>query len=76
MTRLPCCIPFCRRTGKVDDDTTEIICGKCWSTTSKRLRKIYFARRRRFFKGDVDQYPKLIRIWAKLKNQAMEGAMF
>lgn len=72
--RTPCCIPFCRRS--CGDAYEEWICGKHWSTTSKRLRSIYHKRKRRWTKGDHSQGPKLSRIWERLKRQAMEGAMF
>lgn len=74
MTRLSCCIPFCARTTAKPYD--EWICGKHWSATSKRLRRIWFKRRRRWNAGDHSQGRHLTRIWDKLKNQAMEGAMY
>ncbi len=76
MTRHPCCIPHCKRTTATEFGNLEWICGKHWSTTSKRLRSIYHKRRRRWNKGDLSQAPHLARIWVKLKKQAMEGAMY
>jgi hypothetical protein len=54
----------------------EHICQKHWSKTSKKLRAIYRKRVKLRDAGDLSQERHLTRIWAKLKNQAMEGAMF
>lgn len=42
--RIPCCVPFCRRTAAAERHPTseEIICGKCWRRIPAPLR----ARRR------------------------------
>lgn len=41
--RIPCCIPFCRRTAAAEKypGCTEIICGKHWRLAPKRNRQIY-----------------------------------
>lgn len=38
--RIPCCVPFCRRTASRDrfPDCDEIICGKHWRMASKKAR--------------------------------------
>ena len=41
--RIPCCIPFCRRTAPRErhPNATEIICGKHWRTAAKQKRRVY-----------------------------------
>lgn len=41
--RIPCCVPFCRRTAAQDrlPSATEIICGKHWRASSERKRRVY-----------------------------------
>ncbi|MFC2248798.1 hypothetical protein ACETRX_04155 [Labrys portucalensis] len=53
MTRLRCCIPFCRRTF-ADDGSSEVICGKHWRQAPKawRRRHTKFLRRYRKHHGD------------------------
>jgi hypothetical protein len=46
--RILCCVLGCRRTAprKKFPDAAEIICGKCWRQTDKRLRRRYQRLRR------------------------------
>lgn len=41
--RAPCCVPFCRRTidrAKHPPGCVEFICGRCWSTIPKAIRRM------------------------------------
>lgn len=37
--RTPCINPRCRRTFKADDDSSEVVCGKCFRTLPEAVRK-------------------------------------
>lgn len=51
LNRIPCCIPFCRRTASQErnPESSQIICGKCWRRISMATRARYrqLARRQR-----------------------------
>ena len=36
--RIPCCVPFCRRTCRCDGTFSEWICGNHWCSVSKRAK--------------------------------------
>jgi hypothetical protein len=38
--RLPCCVPFCRRTTRDDGRFSEWICGAHWRLVDKELRRL------------------------------------
>lgn len=61
--RLSCCVPFCRRTRRMEDGMkpeTEWICGKHWPLVSKTLRrrdsKLLRRYVRKFGRNDFWQY--------------------
>ena len=74
--RIPCCIPFCRRTASIErhPDAVEVICGKHWRFASRRGRGLYAVRRRRAEAGDESQWPKLERLWERLKSEITEAS--
>jgi hypothetical protein len=45
--RVPCCVPFCRRTTRRDDETTEWLCGKHYQTVPKAWRRVRTRAKRR-----------------------------
>lgn len=47
MTRIACCVPFCRRTCKSDGETTEWICPAHWRLVPKATKAAYQTTRRR-----------------------------
>lgn len=59
--RLPCCVPFCRRTFKNDEGFVEMICGKHWRMASqvkrRRRTRLFRAYRKRFGDNDYWNYP-------------------
>lgn len=59
--RIPCVVPFCRRTARPECADTEIICGKHWRLASSILRRRYGrlarAYRRRFGSNGYWDYP-------------------
>jgi hypothetical protein len=64
--RLPCCVPFCRRT--TARNFVEWICGEHWRLTNKNWRRKFFLFRRRR-RHDLEA-----RMWQRLKRQAIERA--
>lgn len=44
--RIPCCIPFCRRTAARDKhpNCTEIICGRCWREGIPKAARMVYSR--------------------------------
>lgn len=57
--RIPCCVPFCRRTAKDEGaEGQEVICGKHWRLADKVLTQQY----RKLFRQvgrDMDAHPDL-----------------
>ncbi|WP_018266476.1 hypothetical protein [Methylosinus sp. LW4] len=45
--RLPCCVPFCRRTIGADKGYSEWVCPKHWRLVSRETRAAYALARRR-----------------------------
>lgn len=78
--RVPCIVPFCRRTGAREKmpGATEMICGKCGRRAPRRLRLLYRKSLRRWDRG-IDRSDKhaarLERLWEKFKAAAIEGAL-
>jgi hypothetical protein len=80
--RLPCLVPFCRRTRK-REQFREWLCGKHWALVDRQLRR-RFARSRRLWNKAVrlnraeamraiDRMAR--RLWDEIKAQAIERAM-
>ena len=83
--RIPCCIPFCRRTaprsGKYAE-CEEIICGPHWRAAPKALRR-RFSRVRRLanraiMRGDLEKRDQAWRLdwklWEQIKSAAVLAA--
>lgn len=71
-SRVPCCVPFCRRTiarENLPTEHNEWICGRHWTTTSRAWRRRLFLFRRR------DRQDLEDRMWAMLKHQAIERSV-
>ena len=83
--RIPCCVPYCRRTAARAKfpDAEEIICGKHYRLASATLRRRLSRLRRqrsRYRPGiDDDQLDRSYaldwRLWVRIKKQAIERAM-
>jgi hypothetical protein len=81
--RVPCCIPFCRRTFKCEDGIEETMCGKHYrlSPRSMRLRRRRVVRlyKKAMMRGslvDQDRAAWLAYVlWQKIKASATEVAM-
>lgn len=86
--RIPCCVPFCRRTAK--DTGQEVICGKHWRAANKDLTTRYKKAQRKLaprMEIDPDTLPpnevkEIIRewgwletMWREIKRQAIERAV-
>jgi hypothetical protein len=81
--RIPCVVPFCRRTAPYDEDRAhqEIICGKHWRMIDRRWRRRHTFISRILTKlepAEVKNPRKVLRvaekIWAACKRQAIERA--
>jgi hypothetical protein len=82
--RIPCVVPFCKRTARRqedDEDGAEIICGRHGRAVDRRLRLLMRAVNRRVRKLEVceanrAEWERLAaishRTWAKMKVQAIE----
>ncbi|TQX92353.1 hypothetical protein EQW76_00740 [Rhizobium sp. rho-13.1] len=59
--RIPCCVPYCRRTFKNDEGCKEVICGKHWRLASPVLRrrkiKLFRMYTKRFGENGFWAYP-------------------
>lgn len=89
--RIPCCVPFCRRTSKDDGiDGQEVICGKHYRAANKTLRRRYAKLRRRVEAAmdrspescsaqertnTIQAYCRLEVMWGEIKRQAIEAAV-
>lgn len=86
--RIPCCVPFCRRTASRTrfPEAEEIICGKHFRSTSRTLRrrmskvrrtwKRELARNNTFANKAIERLWALDhRLWARIKVQAIELAV-
>ena len=67
--RLPCCVPFCRRTTKDNRGFNEWLCSKHYGLVDQKLKAL---RRRALRRGryELDEL-----IWRRLKRQAIERAV-
>lgn len=81
--RVPCVVPFCRRTAPYDEARAdqEIICGTHWRNIDRRWRRRHAFITRVLTKlepSDVKDARKVLsmaeRIWAACKRQAIERA--
>lgn len=77
--RIPCEVPFCRRTASVKnfpEPGTRIICGKHFRLGDARLLRIYRKARRRVRRDPNDDAAVRIagRMWDKIREQAIERA--
>lgn len=89
--RIPCCVPFCRRTAKdTGEKGQEIICAKHWRLANKELTTRYKKAQRKLaprMEADPDILPPdvvkdiindwrwLQVLWREIKAQAIERAM-
>lgn len=83
MSRIPCIVPFCRRTAASEKfpDSTEIICYKHFRLIDKRIRKRHSWIQRWQDRHDPETYRNpvkvcnlAIKIWEQCKVQAIERA--
>lgn len=88
--RIPCCVPFCRRSAKRDAGVSEIICGKHWRLADQDLRRRYNTEKKRIA-PDLERDPETLppaevsriikdwrwlqTMWGEIKRQAIEKAM-
>lgn len=80
--RIPCCIPFCKRTGSRAKfpNCSEFMCGKHYQLGSRTLRRRRAKLRRRMLRtrGDTRDAQRLSaldwRLWDRIKAQAIERA--
>jgi hypothetical protein len=79
MTRVACCVPFCRRT--TARQFVEWICREHWLLIDPRKRRVYARQRRRFrrFAGDevaAEIFDRVTdRLWRNIKREAIERAV-
>jgi hypothetical protein len=84
--RLPCCVPFCRRTTLAAPlvaawgDGAEWICAAHWRNVAPKTKQARASVRRRLKRGDPHHSIEALRalaagLWAKAKRQAIERAM-
>jgi hypothetical protein len=72
--RIPCVVPFCRRTTACAD-FDEWICGDHWRLTDKPRRQVYGRYLRRWRRYGAAAYgPAASRIWRRLAAQAIQRA--
>jgi hypothetical protein len=73
--RLPCCVPFCRRTRKDDGRYREWICAIHWKPVPPRLKKFKLATVRRALScPGPKEIARADRAWARCKRAAIEAA--
>lgn len=72
--RLPCCVPFCRRTIK-GGEFAEWICGEHWRLVRRDRRMVYARYRRLWRRSGKTQYVGACNgTWSALKREAVEAA--
>ncbi len=77
MTRLRCCVPFCRRTTPraaleavwIDP---EWICADHWKSVPRQDRAIYARAKRKARRSGSLTTPALARLWSRCKRVAIE----
>lgn len=74
--RIPCSVPFCRRTApkkKFPEPGTEIICGKHWRLADVRARRLYSLAWRKYRRTGGERYMRIIcSCWRRVLKQATE----
>ncbi len=81
--RVPCCVPFCRRTAPDDGRCTEILCGRHYRLARPALRRRLARVRRRYraavLRADFATAERAFRldwaIWQAIKRKAIEVAV-
>lgn len=89
--RIPCCVPFCRRTAKdTGERGQEIICAKHWRLANKDLTTRYKKAQKKLaprMEADPDTLPEdevkdiikelgwMQMMWREIKRQAIERAV-
>lgn len=73
--RIPCEVPFCRRTAPAarHEPDTRIICGKHWRLGDPRPRRVYSRAMRKLRATGEDRYRRIVHsCWERLLKQAIE----
>lgn len=73
--RVPCAVPFCRRT-RAPDQFTEWLCGDHWRLVDARLRKLRRKILKRLQRGATGGNVAKLDVWTweRAKRQAIERA--
>ena len=76
--RIPCSVPFCRRTRFNDGTFSEWVCADHWRAVPKRYRLLYTAAKRRWRSDPSEKNARRCeRVWARCKSEAiMSGVHF
>lgn len=72
--RIACCVPFCRRTFKIEPGDREIMCGAHYRLGDARLRRLRAKVIRKLKSGRLSWdfgAAMAERLWIKIKEQAM-----
>lgn len=76
--RIPCCIPFCRRTAARTKfpKSTEYICGIHWRAADSDKRREYrkIRKKNEQHTGSADDFEKWLSLWLVIKSQCIERA--
>ena len=76
--RIPCVVPFCRRTAPRAKfpDASEIICGKHWRMARKSRRRIYSMMLRNERDGILNERQRRLgwRLWEAIKAEVLTAA--
>jgi hypothetical protein len=73
--RMPCCVPFCRRTRRNDGRFREWICAIHWRAVPRRLKAYKRATQRRAVATlDPQEIARANRAWERCKRVAIEKA--
>lgn len=71
--RVPCLVPFCRRT-RAAEGTPEWVCGRHWPVVPRRLRALYAAAKRKWGRDPSPRNAaRCARIWKKCREAAITG---
>jgi hypothetical protein len=73
--RIPCEVPFCRRTAPAAryEPETRIICGKCWRLGDARPRRVFSRAERKYKRTGNPRYQRIAnRCWERVLKQAIE----
>lgn len=71
--RIACCVPFCRRTHRNDENYAEWLCAIHFGLTDAMARKVYKRIQKRDRQGI--ELVRRNRIWQRLKRQAFERGL-